>query len=421
MKTKSGVGSYRWTICALLFAATTINYMDRQILGLLAPQLQHDIGWTELQYARIVIAFQAAYAIGLVGFGRLIDRLGTKLAYGLAMVAWSFAAAGHALVGSVMGFAIMRFLLGLGEAGNFPGAVKAVAEWFPKRERAAATGYFNAGSNVGAVLAPALIPFLAVTIGWRGSFVLVAAMGLIWLPFWIRLYHRPEQCARLSPSELAHIQEGEDTPHSSVPWTQLLKQRQTWAVMLAKALTDPVWWFFLFWLPGWLAKSHGIDLKSLGLPMVTVYLMATGGSIAGGWMSSRMLSRGATTNWGRKMAMLLCACAVLPILAAARTSHLWMAVPLVGLAAAAHQGWSANVYTTVSDMFPKHAVASVTGIAGMAGSVGSILFSEIVGRVLQKTGTYWPLFAYGAFAYLVAFGIFHLLVPRLKAAEFPTN
>lgn len=416
--TSSSMGSYRWTICALLFAATTINYMDRQILGLLAPQLKHDIGWTEVQYARIVIAFQAAYAIGLVGFGRLIDRLGTKVAYALAMVAWSLAAAGHALVGSVLGFASMRFLLGLGEAGNFPGAVKAVAEWFPKKERAAAAGFFNAGSNVGAVLAPALIPLLAVTLGWRGAFGAIAALGLLWLPFWLKRYTTPEQCSSLSEAERAHIQQDQEIPQPSVPWLQLLKRRQTWAVMVAKGLTDPVWWFFLFWLPGWLSKNHGIDLKRLGLPMVTVYLMATVGSLAGGWISSRLMSEGASANRGRKTAMLLCALAVLPILAAAETRHLWMAVPLVGLAAAAHQGWSANVYTTVSDMFPKHAVASVTGIAGMAGSVGSILFAEVVGQVLQKLGTYWPLFAYGAFAYLAAFAIFHLLVPRLEAATF---
>ncbi|HNX95162.1 MAG TPA: MFS transporter [Holophaga sp.] len=417
MKTR-GMTSFRWTICALLFAATTVNYMDRQILGLLAPQLQHDIGWTEVEYARIIIAFQAAYAIGLVGFGQMIDRMGTKIAYALAMVAWSLAAAGHALVGTVMGFAAMRFLLGLGEAGNFPAAVKAIAEWFPKHERASATGLFNSGSNFGAVLAPALIPFLAVTVGWRGAFVLIGALGLLWLPFWWILYRRPEESPQVNEAELEHIKDGEtSTSEESLPWTSLIRRRQTWAFMLGKALTDPVWWFYLFWLPGWLNKQYGINLKNLGIPMITVYVMAIGGSIAGGWISSRLMARGLSANRGRKIAMIICACAVIPILIAVRAKSVWLAVPLVGLAAAAHQGWSANLYTTVSDMFPKRAVASVTGIGGMAGSVGSIIFSEAVGRVLQKTGTYWPLFAYGAFAYLVAFGVFHLLVPKIKPID----
>jgi ACS family hexuronate transporter-like MFS transporter len=414
----SRLGAFRWTICGLLLTATMINYMDRQILGLLKPQLQHDIGWSEVQYARIVIAFQAAYALGLAGFGRLIDKWGTKLSYGVAMVGWSLAAAGHALVSTVMGFGIMRFLLGVGEAGNFPAAVKAVAEWFPKKERALATGIFNSGSNIGAVIAPAVIPLLAVTIGWRGAFVLVGALGLLWLPFWLLFYSAPGQSRRLSAEELAHIrQDGPEESRTPVAWGALLRHRQAWAFMVGKFLTDPIWWFYLFWLPGWLNKTYAIDLKRLGPPVVVVYVMATVGSILGGYLSSRLLGRGATPNRARKTALLICACGVVPVLLVVKASGVWVAVLLVGLAAASHQGWSANLFTTVSDMFPKRAVASVTGLGGMAGSIGAILFSEVVGQVLERTGAYWVLFAIGGFAYLLALGIMHLLVPRMTPVD----
>jgi MFS transporter, ACS family, hexuronate transporter len=413
---KTGIGSYRWVICALLFGATTINYMDRQILGLLAPDLQRIIGWNEIEYGYIVTAFQAAYALGLLLFGRFMDRYGTRIGYSISVAWWSLAAMGHALASTVFGFGFARFMLGLSEAGNFPAAIKTVAEWFPKKERALATGIFNAGSNVGAIAAPLLVPWIALTWGWQEAFILVGAIGFLWIFFWWRLYEVPQRQKRLSPPELAYIQsDPPDTP-VRIPWVKLITYRQAWAFALAKFLTDPIWWFYLYWVPKFLNKSYGLTLDKIGIPLVIIYLMADVGSIGGGWLSSRFIKSGWEVNRARKMAMLICALAVVPIVFASQATELWMAVGLLSLATAAHQGWSANLFTTASDMFPRKAIGSIVGFGGMAGSIGGMLFSTSAGFMLEITGSYLTLFVISGSAYLLALLLFHVIVPRLQPA-----
>jgi ACS family hexuronate transporter-like MFS transporter len=409
-------GRVRWTICALLFFATTINYIDRQILGLLAPLLQKEIGWNELQYSYIVTAFQAAYALGLILFGWVIDRFGTRRGYSVSVILWSLAAAGHALVRTAFGFGAARAALGAAEAGNFPAAIKAVAEWFPKKERALATGLFNSGSNFGAVVAPAVVPWLTVTFGWPAAFVATAALGFVWLAFWLALFERPERKKGLSAGELAHILSDPPEPTAAkVPWRSLFRYRQTWAFVLGKFLTDPIWWFYLYWLPKFLNTKHGLTITSLGIPLIVIYTMTSIGSIGGGWLSSHLIKRGWTINRARKSVMLLCAVCVVPIVTVSRTSDLWTAVLLIGLAAAAHQGWSANIFTTASDMFPKRAVGSVVGLGGMAGAAGSLLFSPFIGYVLEKThNNYVVPFLISGSVYLLAFAVVQALAPRLE-------
>ncbi|MEM5366870.1 MFS transporter [Paraburkholderia azotifigens] len=412
---------FRWTVCALLFFATVINYMDRQILGLLAPLLQHEIGWTQVQYGRIVIAFSAFYAIGLLCFGRIVDWLGTRISYAGAMLIWSIAAMLHAAVGSVMGFAAVRALLGVGEGGNFPAAIKTTAEWFPRRERALATGIFNSGANIGAVFAPAIIPAIAVMYGWRAAFVIIGAIGIVWLAVWLVVYRPNDGSAQDEAFDEPRDEvEALDARHANARapgWGELIRKRETWAFLIGKFLTDPVWWFYLFWLPKWLNESRGMDMQHIGLPLVVIYAITTVGSIGGGWISSTLLRKGWTVNAARKTAMLICACCVLPIAFVSQVDSLWMAVGIVGLAAAAHQGWSANLFTTASDLFPRRALGAVVGIGGMAGSIGGVLFSEVIGQVLQRTGHYWVLFAIGALAYLLALAIMHMLTPRMSPAK----
>jgi ACS family hexuronate transporter-like MFS transporter len=411
------VGRYRWRICALLFAATTLNYLDRQVLGVLAPDLTRMFGWSEVDYGYIVTAFQAAYALGLLSAGAIIDKLGTRIGYALTISIWSLAAMSHALAGSVLGFAAARFLLGLGEAGNFPSAIKTVAEWFPRRERAFATGIFNAGSNVGAILAPLLVPIIAVTFGWRAAFLFTGVLSATWLVTWLIIYRSPAQHPALSPGELAHIRSDADEPSAPVPWAQILRYRQAWAFAAAKFMTDPIWWFFLFWLPKFLNSEYGLTLTGLGPPLIAIYLMADVGSIAGGWIAGRFIKRGWSVNRARKGAMLLCALAVVPIVFAANTTSLWVAVALIGLATAAHQGWSANVFTLTSDMFPRHAVGSVVGIGGFAGAVGGMLISTFTGFLLESTGSYVPVFIMAGSAYLLALAVVHVLAPGLEPAR----
>lgn len=414
---------YRWIMCALLFFATVINYMDRQILGLLAPLLQHDIGWSQLQYGRIVIAFSFSYAIGLLCFGYLVDRLGTRISFSIAMVFWSIAAMLHSAVRSVIGFAVVRALLGIGEGGSFPAAIKTVAEWFPRRERALATGIFNSGANVGALFAPAIIPPLALAFGWRAAFVIIGATGFIWVVFFLVMYR--DSAKRTTTDVIADLEGDEanagDTTNAVRPsFKTLIQKRETWAFIVGKFMTDPVWWFYLFWLPKWLNESRGMDMQHIGAPLVAIYAIATIGSVGGGWISSALLKAGWSVNASRKTAMLICACCVLPIAFVSRVENLWGAVCIVGLAAAAHQGWSANLFTTASDLFPKRAVGSVVGIGSMAGSVGGILFAEVIGEVLQRTGQYWVLFVIGASAYLIALAIMHLLTPKMAPARLPS-
>jgi ACS family hexuronate transporter-like MFS transporter len=411
------VGRYRWRICALLFFATTINYMDRQVLGVLAPHLQNVIGWTELQYGYIVTAFQAAYAVGLLLVGGVIDRIGTRIGYALAILVWSLSAMGHSLVRTVLGFGVARFLLGLGESGNFPAAIKTVAEWFPQKERSFATGIFNSGSNVGAIVAPLLVPWVTVRFGWQWAFIVTGVFSATWLVAWLSIYRKPQDHPSLSARELAYIQSDSVEPSEKIPWAALLPLPQTWAFLIGKFLTDPIWWFFLFWLPKFLNTQHGLTLTELGLPLVTIYLVADGGSIGGGWLATWFIKRGLVAHKARKAAMLCCALSVVPVTFAANVKSLWAAVALVSLAAAAHQGWSANLFTLASDMFPRRAVASVVGIGGFGGAVGGMLIATFTGFLLQFTGSYVPVFLMAGSAYLVALGIIHLLVPGLEKAD----
>ena len=412
------IGKYRWTICGLLFAATTINYIDRQILGLLAPLLRKEIGWDDIEYGYIVVAFQAAYGIGLPLFGRFIDRYGTKIGYTISIVGWSLAAMGHALATSALSFGVARTLLGLSEAGNFPSAIKATAEWFPVKERALSTGIFNSGANIGAVVAPAVVPFLAEHFGWYGAFIATGALGFLWIAFWIILYDRPEESKRLGPEELQYIQsDREEVSTEKIPWRVLLVHKETWAFVIGKFMTDPIWWFYLYWLPLFLNTRYGLTITNLGLPLIVIYTMTSIGSIGGGWLSSRFIASGWSVNKSRKLVLLICAVLVLPIFFVAGISNLWIAVLLIGLAAAAHQGWSANLFTLTSDLFPKKAIGSMVGLGGLAGSVGGMLFSASAGYILEFTGSYMTLFAIGGSAYLLALAIIQYLVPQLKRVE----
>jgi MFS transporter, ACS family, hexuronate transporter len=415
------IGNYRWSICALLFFAATINYLDRQVIATLKDELQRAGVWDEIGYSWVVFSFQAAYAIGLLVAGRVMDWLGTRKGFSLSVVFWSLAAMGHALVSTVIGFSVARFALGLGEAGNFPASIKTVAEWFPRKERALATGIFNAGTNVGILVAAAIVPPITLAYGWRWTFVVAGLTGFVWLVFWLMLYRRPEEHKRLSPAELAYIRSDAAETTTRIPWKRLLPHRQTWAFAIGKFMTDPIWWIYLFWLPDFLKKTYSIDLKNVGLPLIVVYLIADIGSVGGGWLSSSLIKRGVSINRSRKTAMLICALAVVPVVFAAKASSVWIAVLLVGLAAAAHQGWSANLFTTASDMFPSRAVGSVVGIGGMAGAIGGMLVSKIVGYILQFTGSYVPIFIIAGSAYLVALLVIQLLVPRLEPARFESS
>jgi len=410
------VGGYRWVICGLLFFAATLNYLDRQVIAYLKPTLQSQLHWNEIDYSNIVFAFQLAYAIALLAVGRVMDWLGTRKGFSLALVFWSVAAMAHSLVTSVMGFSIARFALGLGEAGNFPASIKTVAEWFPKKERALATGIFNAGTNVGVIVAALAVPRIALNFGWRWTFILTGAVGFLWLIFWLALYRRPEEHPRLSKAELNYIRSDLAEPVARIPWSRLLPHKQTWAFAIGKFLTDPIWWFYLFWLPDFLNKKFALDLKNIGPPLIAIYVIADIGSVCGGWLSSALIKRGWSINAGRKTAMLICALCVVPIVFAASAPNKWVAVGIVGLAAAAHQGWSANIFTTASDMFPRQAVGSVVGIGGMAGAVGGLLIAKATGYVLQFTGSYVSLFILAGSAYLVALLIFQLLAPHLEPA-----
>src|SRR5580704_7391412 len=376
----SPIGRRRWMICGLLFFATTVNYMDRQVIALLKPTLQIQFGWTEKGYGDIIFAFTLAYAIGLLLIGKLIDRFGTRKGFSLAVFVWSVSAMAHAAANSVLQFGIARFSLGLGEAGSFPAAVKAVAEWFPKRERALATGLFNSGSNIGAIVTPLVVPWITYRFGWRMAFIATGAVGFVWILCWLSFYRRPEEDAKLTAAELAYIHsdppDQNDQPadsESTVPWLTLLRLPQAWAIALGKFFTDPIWWVYLFWMPDFLNRNLGLNMAGTRLPLFVIYSGACVGSIGGGWLSSSLLRRGWTVNRSRKTALLVCALAVTPIMIAAHTRNAWLAVLVIAIAAGAHQGWSANIYTLVSDMFPKNAVGSVVGFGTMLGAIAGIL------------------------------------------------
>jgi MFS transporter, ACS family, hexuronate transporter len=410
-------GEYRWRICGLLFFVTTLIYLDRQVWGVLAPELQRVIGWNEIQYSNIVNAFQIAYALGLLLAGRFINGFGTRIAYALAIGIWICATASQSLARTVLAFAAARFVLGLGEAPNFPAALKTVAEWFPKKERALATGIFNSGANIGAIIAPLTAPWIAIHFGWPWAFVFMAAIGVVWIVLWVSTYRRPEKHPKVSVAELSYIQSDPAEPTVAIPWAKLLPHRQTWAFVAGKFLTDPVWWFFLYWFPKFLNARFGLTLGALGWPLAIVYTMSMGGSIAGGWLSAWLLKRGWNLNAARKTAMLICALTILPIVFAATVHSLWLSVALVGLATASHQGWSANLFTLPSDVFPKRAVASVVGIGGFAGAIGGNLIATMTGLVLQTTGSYFPMFVVAGSAYLLALLIVQLLAPKLEPVQ----
>ena len=410
-------GHFRWIICTLLLLGVTKNYMDRQVLGVLKTTLQHEMGWNEIDYSNLVFTFQAAYALGMVLVGRLIDRLGTRLGYALAMVFWSLASMGHAVAGSLGSFMVARSALGFGEAGVFPASIKTVAEWFPKQERALATGIFNAGTNVGAIITPLIVPWITIHWGWRWAFVATGALGFLWLIFWIILYRDPGSHPRVSKEELDYIRSDPQEPAKRIRWARLIGYRQTWAFAMGKFLTDPIWWFYLFWIPDFLQRRHGLGLFQIGLPIVVIYLISDVGSVAGGWISSSMIAHGRSVNAARKTTFLLCAVSVIPIVFAYRVDSLWTAVLLIGLAAAAHQGFSANLYTLTSDLFPSQAVGSVTGFGGMTGAIGGMLIAKVVGYALQWTGSYLIPFFLAGSAYLVAVAVIHLLAPKLEPAK----
>lgn len=451
---RPSLGWERWKVCALLFFATTVNYTDRQVLGILGPRLSDQFRWTESDYSLIVNAFTLAYAIGYTGAGWMMDRLGERLGFAIAVSAWSAAAMAHGLVGplvdvglpwargalagatlgaltpaalSVVAFGAARFVLGLAEGGHFPGAVKTVGHWHPKSERALATGIFNSGSNVGIILAAFVVPFMVDRMGWGWptAFYCTGALGFVWLAFWLTMYARPEAHPRISAGELAHIRGDPPDPAAPVPWVTLLCKRQTWAYAIGMFLCSPIWWFYLYWLPKFLKNNHGIDLQQVFWPLLIVYLLADVGSVAGGGFSSWMIRRGATVNVARKAAFLACAVAVVPVMLVPRLSSLWAGVLIIGLAAAAHAGFSANLYTIVSDTVPRKAVSSVVGIGGTAACAGMLILSTSVGWILDRgqllfgQKDYTIPFLIAGSAYLVATLLIHLLLPRLEPMSSP--
>lgn len=412
------IGNVRWTVCAMLFAATSINYMDRQVISILKPTLEHSIGMTELDYGYIVDAFQVAYAVGLLVAGRLVDKIGTRIGYMVVMVVWSLSAMGHALAHTVLEFGVARFCLGMGESGNFPAALKTVAEWFPQSERSLASGLFNSGANLGAILAPLIVPWMALRLGWHAAFLTTGGFSALWILWWFKQYRKTADHPALTDAERRYINQGtavETDP--SVPWRSLLGYRQTWAFSAAKFLTDPVWWFYLFWLPSYFSARFHLNLAHLGLPLIIVYCASSVGSIGGGWLPTPFRKMGISVTNARLAAMLFCSCAVVPIFLTNYLNSEWAAIALLGLAAAAHQGWSANLITTPSDMFPRSAVGSVTGIGFMAGSAGAALLATYAGYVLQLTHSYASLFVIASGAYLLALTIVVLLAPGLKKVK----
>ena len=431
--TRSRSGNYRWVICALLFFATTVNYLDRAVISLLKNTLTKDFRWNDGDYANIEIAFKIAYSLGLLFAGRLIDRLGTKLGYLMATFLWSASAVLHALVNSTFGFIFVRSALGLSEAGNFPAAIKTVAEWFPKKERALATGIFNTGAGVGPIIAPLTVPFIAAAWGWRMAFVITGSVGFIWLILWLRYYEIPSRQKRVSAAELAYIYSDDEVKSDDeqtlppVAWHRLLGFRQTWAFAIGKFLTDPIWWFYLFWLPDFLQSEYKLTLKAIAVPVAVVYLISMAGSIFGGYLPKRLIESGWPVFRARKTSMLIYAFAVVPIIFAQvlGSIHMWLAVSIIGLAAAAHQAWSANIFTTASDMFPNHMIGSVTWLGGMAGSVGGVFLSLFVQKdmfvhyraIHHIEIAYYIMFFVCGSAYLLGWVIMHLLVPRMKPVQ----
>ncbi len=425
------IGNYRWTICGLLFWGTTINYLDRQVISLLKPILAKAFNWDYADWSNIDIAFKIAYMIGLLCAGRVIDKLGTKIGYGISAGLWSLAAVIHAAVNSTMGFIFARSFLGVTEAGNFPAAVKTTAEWFPKKERAFATGIFNSGSNIGAVIAPLSVPFIAKAYGWQWAFIITGSIGFLWVIAWFLIYEKPQKHTKLSAAEFEYIHSDKDETIEteaekavSVPWLKLLSYRQAWGFVLGKFITDPVWWFYLLWLPDFLNKQYGLTPEQFAFPVALVYIIASVGSVFGGWLPMQLIKNNWAVPKARKTAMLIYAIMVMPIITAQYLGsiNMWLAVLIIGLAAASHQAWSANIYTTVSDAFPKRAVASVTGLGGAAGGLGGILLTWLVQKrmfvyydsIHQLSTAYYIMFAICALAYITAWTVMFYLTKSKK-------
>jgi MFS transporter, ACS family, hexuronate transporter len=415
--TRFHFAQFRWIICSLLFFATLIAYVDRGVIAYLEKFLSMTIGWNSVQYSNMTSAFLAAYAIGLVSAGWFTDFVGTRRGFAFAITLWSFAAMLPATAHSAAAFGVALFILGLGEAANFPACIKTVAEWFPKQERALATGIFNSGANVGNIVVPLVVPLITLSLGWRWAFVITGSFGLVWLALWLWLYRKPEEHRHVSPQELLYIESDREQKIARVPWKRLFPQKETWAFAIGKFLTDPIWWFYLFWLPKYLQTNFHLSLTQAAAPVAAVYVISIGGSVGGGWIPALFLKAGRSLNYSRKTAMLICALAVVPVVAAPHLHHLWLVVCVVGLAAAAHQGWSANIFTIPSDTFPKSAVASVVGIGGLAGAVGGVLLQKAAGYIVHATHSYLPLFIVAASGYLLALLIIHLLTPRLAPAR----
>lgn len=432
---KKSIGNLRWTICALVFFATTINYLDRAVISLLKSTLTKELHWDDADYTNVEIAFKISYAIGLFLAGRVIDKIGTKKGYAWATGLWSLSAIGHAFANNVFSFSAARAALGLTEAGNFPAAIKTIAEWFPKKERALATGLFNSGANIGAIVAPLSVPFIAVMFGWKWAFVITGLLGIVWLYFWNKYYYSPANHPKITPEELAYINSDVEAvevgaapkEEKKYTWGKLLGYKQTWAFAIGKFLTDPIWWFYLFWLPDFLESQYALKGTEIALPVATVYSLSVLGSVGGGYLPLNLIKKNWPVFRARKTSMFMYALLVFPILFAQYlgTLNMWLAVLVIGIAASAHQAWSANIFTTVSDMFPKHTVGSVTGIGGMFGALGGILLSLLVQKNLfvyyrsinQIETAYYIMFAWCAISYMLAWLIMHLLVPKVNVIE----
>jgi ACS family hexuronate transporter-like MFS transporter len=415
----TATGNYRWRILALLFFATTINYIDRQVIGILKPFIADDLGWSEADYGYIVTAFQIAYAIGLITTGRILDKLGTRIGYLWAIVVWSFAGMAHAAARGATSFAVARFALGMGESANFPAAVKSVAEWFPKKERAFAAGLFNSGSTVGALIAPVIVSGITLAMGWQWAFIITGLLGFIWVIFWLFWYQAPEKHPKISKKELDYIlqDDEENEPAKNIRWLELFKHKQTFAICLTRFISDGVWWFFLFWIPDFLSKTHGINLKEVVLPLIIIYAVSSVGGIAGGWISSNFIKKGKSIDFARKTTILMCALIVLPIILISQTANLWIAVGLIALAAAGHQGWASNIFTIVSDIYPKKAVGSMMGLSGFAGAVGGALSATFVGLLLESTEGYFFIFLVASSVYMLNWLILKLSIKQIVPIE----
>jgi len=410
------IGNSRWTIVALLFFATTINYIDRQVIGILKPFITQDLGWNENDYGHIVAAFQIAYAAGMLITGRLLDQLGTRLGYLWAVVVWSIAGIAHAAASGIGSFAYARAALGIGESANFPAAVKSVAEWFPQKERAFATGLFNSGSTVGAIIAPIIVTGFTVTLGWRWAFVATGALGFVWIIFWLAFYHSPSKHPKLTKAEFEYIHQDDEgsVNDQNMRWIKLLRYKQTYAICITRFISDWIWWFFLFWIPDFLNKTQHINMKNMVLPLIVIYLVSSFGGIGGGWISSHFIKSGKGIDFARKMAVLICAFCVLPVMLASQIHTLWVVVFLISCAAAGHQGWASNIFSITSDIYPKKAVGSMMGLSGFAGAVGGALSASFIGLILETTHSYFLIFTIAPVMYLVNWLIIKIFIPEIK-------